>query len=173
MEVLGAYHPAIVHAPIALIVTSLVFDVIGRATDLGWWRRAGTAMLVIGVLAAGVAVFSGRQAEESAEHRQGVPEAPIEAHERAAYITLALGVGAVVVRATASRLGPLRAIAATLAFLLHVAAAVTVGVTGYRGGELVFEHAAGVKLHGELLESGPPGKPEVEEMAKAAAPSPP
>jgi uncharacterized membrane protein len=173
MEVLGAYHPAIVHAPIALIVTSLLFDLVGRATDLDWWRRAAAAMLVIGVLGAGVAVFSGKQAEETADHRQGVPEAPIESHERAAYITLALGMAAVVARATASRLGSMRPMVAALAFLLHVAAAVMVGITGYRGGELVFEHAAGVKLHGELIKSGPPGKPEVEEMAKVGAPSPP
>jgi hypothetical protein len=40
---------------------------------------------------------------------------------------------------------------AGLALLLHLAAATTVGIAGFRGGRRVFEHGAGVKVGGTLL----------------------
>ena len=70
-----------------------------------------------------------------------------------ALLTLWLGLGAVVTRAVAGRLGAVRAAVAGLALLLHLAAAVTVGIAGYRGGLLVFEHGAGVKVGGTLVEN--------------------
>lgn len=172
MDVLGAYHPAIVHLPIALIVTSLLFDVIGRATDLAWWRRAATAMLVIGVLGASLAVVSGRIAEDPVHDRQAVPRAVIESHENAGYLALAAGLGALVARVVAVWSGRLRVAAGAVAFLLHLAAAVLVSITGYRGGELVFEYGAGVKVHGKLIESGPPGEPDPEELARTGEHAP-
>jgi len=59
----------------------------------------------------------------------------------------------VVTRALAGRAGPARAAVAGLALLLHLAAATTVGIAGYRGGLLVFEHGAGVKVGGTLVEN--------------------
>jgi hypothetical protein len=44
--------------------------------------------------------------------------------------------------------------------LLYVAAAVTVGITAHRGGKLVFDHGANVRLHGQLLQVGPPEEHE-------------
>ena len=100
-------HPVIVHTPIALILFSLLFDLVGRFTDIDWWRKAAFAMLVIGVLGAGAAVLSGNAAEEAIED-QGIPHQPIEAHEEAGILTLWLGVAAVLARALASRPGPAR-----------------------------------------------------------------
>ncbi len=161
MEALAPFHPAIVHTPIALIIVGAVFELAGRALDSEWWRKAAFAMLVVGVLGAGLAVLSGRAAEEGVE-RQGVAKHAIHEHEEMAQLALWLGLGAVVTRAVAGRLGAVRAAVAGLALLLHVAAAITVGIAGFRGGSLVFEHGAGVKMGGTLVEN-----PEGEKAGKA------
>lgn len=138
-------HPVIVHTPIALIVFSLLFDLVGRFTDVGWWRKAAFAMLVIGVLGAGAAVLSGNASEEAAE-RQGVPEEAIEAHEAAGLLTLWLGVVAVLARWLATRSGPARGAISLLALVAHLLTAGAVGVAGFRGGQLVYDHGAGVQV---------------------------
>jgi len=137
-------HPVIAHTPIALIIFSLLFELVGRFTDVDWWRKAAFAMLVIGVLGAGAAVLTGNASEEAAE-RQGVPEAPIEEHQEAGLLTLWLGVAAVLARALAARQGPARGAISALALVAHLLTAGAVGVAGYRGGHLVYEHGAGVK----------------------------
>jgi uncharacterized membrane protein len=163
MEFLAPLHPQIVHAPIALIIVAAVFEIIGRAVDLAWWRKAAFAMLIVGVLGAGLAVLSGREAGERAEERQGVPEEAVDAHEEIAVLAMWLGVAAVVMRAVAGRLGPARGAASGLALLLHLGTAVTVGIAAHRGGMLVREHGASVRLHGRLLISGPRHAHEEEE----------
>jgi uncharacterized membrane protein len=137
-------HPMIVHTPIALIIMALLFDIVGRLTDLVWWRKAAFAMLVVGVVGAGAAVLSGNAAEEPVED-QGVPEHAIEAHQEAGIITLWLGVVAVIARALAARWGGVRGAFSAVALVAHLLTAGAVGVAGIRGGQLVFQHGAGVK----------------------------
>ena len=156
MEFLAPFHPQITHAPIVLIVVGFLFEIAGRLFDRDWWRKAAFAMLILGVVSAYVAVLSGEAASEPVEHRQGVPEETVDAHGDLGKLALWLGLGAVVARALAGRLGPLRGAAAGLGLLLHLGAAVVVGIAAHRGGQLIFEHGAGVRLHGRLLESGAP-----------------
>jgi len=150
MDALGPLHPALVHTPIALLLFSLIFELVGRATDLAWWRKAAMAMLVIGALGAWAAVFSGNAAEEVAEE-QGVPHELIEAHESGGQLTAWVATAAVAARALAGRAGAARAAVAGLALALHVLAAAAVGMTGYRGGVLVHEHGAGVRQNGRPI----------------------
>ena len=167
MEFLAPFHPQIVHVPIALIIVAAVFELIGRAFDLAWWRKAAFAMLIVGVLGACLAVLSGREAGERAEERQGVPEQAVDAHEEIAVLAMWMGVGAVVMRAVAGRLGPARGVAGGLALLLHLGTAMTVGIAAHRGGILVREHGAAVRLHGRLLISGPRPAHEEQESPRA------
>lgn len=159
MEFLAPFHPQLVHFPIALIIVGLLFEVVGRLTDLDWWRKAAFAMLILGVLGAGAAVLSGDEAGEKAEHA-GVAEAPIDAHEDVAKLTLWLGIAAVVARAVAGRTGSARAAVGALALLLHVATAGALVLTGFRGGKLVYEHGANVKVSGAAVTHAAPGEPE-------------
>lgn len=156
MEFLASFHPQIVHFPIALILVSLLLELVGRLTDLDWWRKAAFTLLILGVLGAGAAVLSGGEAGDKAEHA-GVPEAPVDAHEQAAWWTLYLGIGAVVVRAMAGRTGAARGVVATLGLLLHLFTAAAVVKTGYRGGQLVYDHGANVKVNGVPAVKAPPG----------------
>jgi len=149
-------HPIIVHVPVTLIAISLLFELVGRALDSDWWRRAAFALLIVGALGAVAAVLTGGPAGDVAENR-GVDEHAVDAHEAAADWALWLAVAAVVVRAVAGRTGKARAGVAGLALLLHVFAAAAVIKAGYRGGQLVYEHAAGVRVHGQPAPSdGPP-----------------
>jgi uncharacterized membrane protein len=150
MEALAPFHPAFVHVPIALIIVGAAFELVGRALDGEWWRKAAFAMLIVGVLGAAFAVLSGDQAGDRAEH-QGVAEKTVDEHGDVGKLALWLGLGAVVTRAVAGRLGAARAAVAGLALLLHLGSATAVGIAGFRGGKLVFEHGAAVKVGGKLL----------------------
>jgi uncharacterized membrane protein len=156
MEFLGPFHPQITHGPIVLIIVGLLFEVAGRALDRDWWRKAAFAMLILGVVGAYLAVQSGEGASEVVE-KQGVPEHTVDAHGDLGKLALWFGLGAVVARAVAGRLGPVRGAVSALGLALHLAAAVAVGIAAHRGGQLVFEHAANVRLHGALVSPGPPG----------------
>ena len=144
MDSLGAFHPAIVHTPVALIIIGAGFELVGRALHREWWRKAAFAMLIVGVLGAGLATLSGHAAGEAAEH-QGLAKHAIEEHEEVAQLALWLGVAAVLTRAVAERLAAARLAVASLALVLHLATATAVGIAGFRGGQLVFEHGVGVK----------------------------
>ena len=163
MPAMPPIHPIIVHAPIVLIIVSFLFELIGRAMDADWWRKAAFAMLILGALGAAAAVWTGNPTGEAAEH-QGVAEHAVDEHEEAGRLTLWLALGAVVVRAAAGWTGAARPAFGALALLLHLGAAVAVGVAGYRGGMLVYEHGAGVKVHGQRVPSdGPPKSEEATE----------
>jgi uncharacterized membrane protein len=155
-------HPLIVHVPIALLILSVLFELAGRALDADWWRRAAVALLVLGTLGAAAAVITGLQAGEAAE-RQGVADAPLEKHEDAGKLTLALAIGAVVTRALGVRAGSLRKAVTVLALALQLAAAILVGVAGFRGGRLVYEHGAGVRVHGVRVVSDQAARPRGEQ----------
>lgn len=145
-------HPVVVHTPIALLVFSALFAVAGRLFDRDWVRRASVLLLVFGFLGAVAANLTGNAAESVAEERQGVPEAPLEEHEAAGRWAMFLSGGALAVVALASRLsGGARRAAGGLALVLQLVAAAAVGMAGYRGGVLVYEHAAGVKVGGEWV----------------------
>ena len=156
MDFLAPFHPQIVHTPVALIITGAVFELIGRTIDIAWWRKAAFAMLILGTLGAGLAVLSGEPASERAEKGQGVPEQAVDAHEDLGKLTWWIAAAAVLARMLAGRLKVARGPAAGLALMLHLAAAVTVAMAAHRGGVLVYEHAAGVRLHGKPVLSGRP-----------------
>ena len=151
MDFLGPFHPIIVHTPITLIVFSFLFDLVGRLTDSSWWRKAAVTMLVVGVLGGVAAILSGEPASEVAEHKQGIPEERVEAHEDVAKLSVWFGGGALAARAIAAAMPGSRAVVVGLAFLLHLASAVSVGLAGYRGGQLVYTYGAGVRVDGQLI----------------------
>ena len=107
-------------------------------------------MLVIGFLGGVAALKTGEVAGDHAED-QGVPEKAVDAHENMARVTLWLAGGALLLMGVATRVKPGAGALNALALLLQVGAAVAVGVTGHRGGILVYEHGANVKVAGAAL----------------------
>lgn len=142
----------LVHFPIALLITSVLFDAVGAAFKRDSLREGALWLLGLGLLGGLGAVLSGDMAEEVAE-KAGIAEALLERHETWAFVTMGifgvLFVGRVFLRNHFTAL--------TLAMYL-VTASIGIGtlsVTGYFGGDLVYEHGAGVRQPAQSL--SPPG----------------
>ncbi len=141
-------HPMLVHFPIALLITSVLFDAIGAAFRQDSLREGALWLLGLGLLGGLGAVLSGDMAEEVVE-KAGIAEALLERHETWAFVTMGifgvLFVGRVFLRNHFTTL--------TLAIYLVIAliGIGTLSVTGYFGGDLVYEHGAGVRQAAQSL----------------------
>ena len=162
LSFLGPFHPQIVHTPVALLIFSAFFALVARLFDRDWLRKTSVLLLVIGFVGAWFAVQSGGPA-----HR--VPEEEIDEHADLGKLTLKLAGGAIVAIALASRFTGLAAGALSgLALALQLAAAITVGLAGYEGGKLVYDHGANVKVDGRLVKSADADSIKAERDRKRA-----
>ena len=152
MQSFGQFHPLIVHTPVALLIFSAFFAIVGRLFDRDWVRKASVLLLVFGFLGAFAAVRTGLIAHRVPEHQQGVPEHDIDEHgEMGQYALWASGLAVLAVFMAARASGSAAQALGGLALVLQVAAAVCVGVAGFRGGALVYEHGANVRIGGALV----------------------
>ncbi|HEY5997935.1 MAG TPA: DUF2231 domain-containing protein, partial [bacterium] len=169
MNLLGQFHPQIVHAPVALLVFSAFFAIVGRLFDREWVRRASVLLLVFGFLGAFAAVQSGQVAHRVPEHDQGVSEEAIDEHALLGRWTLWVAGAAVIAQLAASRFpGGAAGAVPALALVLQLAAGVLVGITGFHGGRLTYEYGANVRIGGVLVKN--PGAGAHERGAEARAP---
>jgi len=169
LSFLGPFHPQIVHTPVALLIFSAFFALVARLYDRDWLRKTSVLLLVIGFVGAWFAVQSGGPAHRVPEHEQGVPEEEIDEHAALGKLTLKLAGGAIVAIALASRFTGLAAGALSgLALALQLAAAITVGLAGYEGGKLVYDHGANVKVDGRLVKSADADSIKAERDRKRA-----
>lgn len=140
-ETAAEWHAALNDLPPALLLASVVFDLLGSATKREGLRVTGFWTLVAGTAGAVAAVVSGLVAEETIEHGEAVHQV-MERHE-----TLALSVAGLFVLLTAWRvwrrgnLGP----AERPSYLV----AASVGALGiiwvaHLGGTIVFRHGGGI-----------------------------
>jgi uncharacterized membrane protein len=145
-------HAALNDLPAALLLMAVLFDLAGAATQRPALRTAGFWTLMAGAVGGALAVISGLQAEEHIDHGEAVHQI-METHETLAWITLGtFGVLALWRIVREKRMGGTeRAVSRGLS-LVGLAALVA---TAVYGGNLVFEHAAGIPtpvLEGELHE---------------------
>lgn len=154
MDLLGQFHPQIVHTPVALLIFSALFAILGRLFDREWVRKASVLLLVFGFLGSFAAVRSGLIAHRVPEHEQGVSEEEIDEHGEMGERTMYVAGAALAAIVVASRLSGGAAVAVSgLALLLQIGAAVMVGFTGHAGGELVYEYGANVRIGGVLVKN--------------------
>ena len=133
-------HPALVHFPIALLVTAFLFETLALAMRRPAWHRISLWNLGLGTLGAGVAVLTGRMAETVAKHSPEI-EKVLEQHERLGYLVLGLALALVGWRLIRrDRLGPRSRWAV---WVLLAALCVLVGTTAHLGGRLVYEFGVG------------------------------
>ena len=135
-------HPLTVHFPIALLFTSVFFDLLGIITENKNFRQTGFWLLILGLMGGIVAAIFGFWVEEAVE-AAGVPEHAVDLHETFAVITLIVfGVLLVfrwwVKNRWSARDRVIYLCVAMLGLLL-------LGTTGFYGGELVYRYGAGVK----------------------------
>lgn len=134
-------HPMIVHFPIALLITSVLFELLGRALHTNALREGALWLLALGLGSGVVAYLTGELAEEAAENA-GIPEVLIETHETLALVTLII-FGILLVWRFMFR-KDLTDQALGVYFLVAVFGLGTLAATGHFGGDLVYNHGAGV-----------------------------
>ncbi len=137
-------HPMLVHFPIALLAVALLFDVAALFFPKAELVRASLYVSALGALGAVGAYFTGEAAEESAERLPGI-EALLERHEDLGKLLMGGAIAVLVIRLAFfwRRWHEPIAGRAVLAFLGAVLVGL-VAATGYAGGQLVYEHGAGV-----------------------------
>jgi len=134
-------HPMVVHFPIALLITSVVFDLLATRWRRESFQEAGFYTLLAGLLGAVVAVVTGAMAEEAAEGN-GIPEPVLEIHEALGYATLLFFIGLLALRLL-MRWGLIRKMPA-LYLTMGFIGVVILTMAGYVGGSLVYDFGAGV-----------------------------
>jgi uncharacterized membrane protein len=145
-------HAALNDLPTALLVTAVFFDLLASITRRVIFRQVAFWTLLVGVLGAASAVLSGLQAEEHIDHGEAVHQL-MGTHEDLALITL--GVFAVLALWRLVREKRMASGERAVVVALSVGGVGLVVATGFYGGKLVFEHAAGIPspvLEAELHE---------------------
>jgi uncharacterized membrane protein len=133
------FHPMLVHFPIALIIVGFLADVIfiffKKEKCLS---KTGFYLMIVGTLAAGAAFASGHLF--TAEPSQGGIVKVFEQHETLALITLIIMAIASIIRIYAV----IRKIDTSLLtwaiFSLYLLGALSVSITGFLGGSMVFDY---------------------------------
>jgi uncharacterized membrane protein len=134
------FHAAVNDLPAALLFVTVLFDLGGWLTRRESLKAAALWTLWAGVLGGWVAVLAGLQAEDVIEHGEAIHEL-METHETLALTTM--GLFTVVLAWKLVRRVQRSAVEETVLRVLSLAGFVTVLWTGWVGGKMAFEHAAG------------------------------
>jgi len=162
-------HPIVVHFPIALFITGLVMDVIGHLFQKETAKKIGLVLVVLGAVGALAAMVTGNFAEEQVEDRLSrAGKQVLDRHEDLGKLTtyLLLVVAAIRVLIATGWLNRWRFVAGAALAIYLIAGVIGLGtliMTGYYGGELVYQYGAGVQL----------SPPEMEPQSNQATPPPP
>lgn len=176
-------HAALNDFPAALLLVSVLFDLLGIFTKRDSFKAAGFWTLVVGVLGTGGAVLAGEMAEDAVEHSDQA-HAVMETHETLGIIVLVLfGLLAAWRIVRKGVWSPAEQPIALTAGVIGVALMV---YTSKLGGSLVFDHGLGIPAaqmheiaeqrggehHHHEEEEGGAAHPEAgADTAKAAAPA--
>lgn len=134
-------HAALNDLPAALLLTAVLFDLLGAATRRLVFRQVGFWTLVAGTVGAVAAVVSGLQAEERIDHGDAVHRV-METHELLAFITL--GIFGVLLVWRIFRENRMGAAERAITLALSVGGLGVLIAGAVYGGRLVFDHAAGI-----------------------------
>jgi uncharacterized membrane protein len=142
-------HPMIVHFPIALLVIGFLSEVAGAVLKKQFFSTAALYLIILGTLGVVAAYLSGGFAGEGIAESGPMKQA-LETHESSAVLTLWLVVVAALVRVALAAFKKFHGSFQWFAIALFLVAVLSMARTGHYGGQLVFKHAAGVRLELEL-----------------------
>lgn len=141
-QYLAAWHPAIVHFPIALLIAAVALEYFGylaRNPKASW---AGNVVLIMGTIGLCLSFISGNFAEIWAA-RTFIPQTPIKVHESYATITSWAFIALVSLRSVITHERHPKAFRVYLGLLLGAIYALY--LTGKQGGRLVYHYGAAVQ----------------------------
>ena len=134
-------HPMLVHFPIALLIMSVAFDAAGTIWKRECFREGALWLLVCGLVGGIAAALAGDMAEDAAK-QAGIAEALIENHETFALTTLGIFGILLLWRVFLRNQFSLNTIKVYM--VVAMIGLGTLSVAGHFGGNLVYEHGAGV-----------------------------
>ena len=156
----------IVHFPIALLIIGFLTDLTGLFIKREFLNQTGFYLLILGALGTVAALLSGEQAGEGIVEAGALKQA-IEMHEEAAELAVWLVGIAAVVRILLVILKKYTGVLKIAALALFMVSVGAIARTGYYGGKLVYEHAAGVQFNlgfqGSDFSSAPESEDEDED----------
>lgn len=130
-----AWHPVAVHLPLVTLLIAAAFDLLAALRRSSRWRDAATTLWWAGLAGAAVAVTTGLLAFNRVDHSDRAHEV-MTLHRNLAFLSLAFLVGAGIWRwRRPLAWGPAA---------IGVAGAIGLGVVGYLGGEIVYQHGLGI-----------------------------
>lgn len=150
MEFLAELHPRIVHFPIALFILYSIFEISGIVLKKEFLSKAAYITLIMGIIAALLAVLTGNQAQDAAKlilnsKTPGILEA-IEKHQDFATITIWYFSIVFILRTNLLIKKKFNSNWKYLFIGLSLIGCYLIYSTGYYGGELVFKHGIGVHI---------------------------
>ena len=134
-------HAALNDLPPALLLASVLFDLLGAFLKRDSLKAAGFWTLVTGVLGTGGAIISGLLAEDATPH-SAEAHAVMETHETLAFIVLSLFAVLAIWRLV--RKGVWSEKEQPIALTAGVIGVALMTFTAMLGGKLVFEHGVGI-----------------------------
>jgi len=140
-QLLGELHPKLVQIPLMLLPAGLMFDLFGWLRRVAWAHRAGRILSIAGTVGLLVAFICGIYAEIWAG-RASIPQRPIELHELMANAASWLFV---VLCAWRLFLEPDHRRSFAAYCTIGLSFYVLLMLTGWLGGQLVFDYGAGVQ----------------------------
>jgi uncharacterized membrane protein len=146
-------HPVFVHFPIALLASAFFFELLGLLLRRQSLHDVGRALLFLGTFSALVAVGTGLWAEKLTDPGPRGLEAVSEPHKTWAFVTTGLAVVLCMWRIASRKkyAGSQRGL-----FVLGLAALTgVIFYTGHLGGQMVYDHGAGVTVGKRTLASKP------------------
>ena len=138
------FHPQLVHFPIAFLLLSFIFDLVGAVRNSDKWNQFGGIILLLAIISAFAALQSGESSKETLNPMTENLQEAVEEHEESASTTfffiLVLGIfrGWLQLKGVFSswlRWGYIILIGTGVFLILRV---------GHLGGKLVYQHGAGV-----------------------------
>jgi uncharacterized membrane protein len=131
-------HPSIVHAPIALLIVSVVLDAAGVLLQRAGLTQAAFVLLIIGSLSATAAVLTGPEHDA----RDAPAQTILHRHELFAALTVLCCL--VMVGMRLGNVGGLYGTGVIGYLALGVVCIACVLLTGYFGGQMVYDHGVGI-----------------------------
>jgi uncharacterized membrane protein len=146
MEPWSFLHAQIVHFPIALLLTYILFEIIGIITGREFFSKAAHLILLLGVIALVFAVLTGNQAEQLARkiHKETAILHAIEEHENYANIALWYFTALLVVRTALVIKKKFIGYLKYSFIVLSLIGAFLIFETGEHGGKLVYDYGVGI-----------------------------
>lgn len=137
-------HPLIVHFPIALLLTSVLADLLALLRPRAVFKDVALFLLILGVIGAVAAGVSGERAAEAVARLPDLRQA-VEQHEDFATGTIWLFIALLLSRLYMVIKGRFVSIFRAAYFIVSLVAGGLLMATAYSGGSLVYERGAGVK----------------------------